>query len=379
VTEVVRRRATVRRALTAAAVTAVLAFAGLAYRAHTVVITSSESGVPYAPAFRGERSGPGALLNAHDGQAFGSLALDPLLSHPQRWPSGRGELAYRAARPLLGWLVALTSFGSKGAAEWSLLAWTAIGIGVLAAGALVLAEHWGRKSDWVPLLLLLPGVAGQVLFGGLSDGLATGLALLGLAWWLQRRDPWALAALCLAALARETTLLLPLALLFTAERRRIPRLLVPFAAYAGWVGLVWLRVGALPTDARSSRLALPPGNFAAVVGSWSWVEVLGAAAIVGLAAVAWRRAPGPEVRWLVGLSAAFAVTLGPAVLRGWDFTRPLLPVTVVGACLLAGATTGVGARRRPASSVDDRDPLAALLPGGSGPFGAAATTTTSVP
>lgn len=30
----------------------------------------------------------------------------------------------------------------------------------------------------------------------------------------------------------------------------------------------------------------------------------------------------------------FALILGPAVLRAWDFSRPLLPVTVVGACLL---------------------------------------------
>lgn len=329
------RRGVTGKAVAAGLLTAALAFAGLVYRAETVTTAPSQQGVPYAPAFRGQTSGPGGMLNAHDGQAFGSLALDPLLSHPGDWGGGPAEMAYRAARPLLGWLVMLTSFGSATAAGWSLLAWTALGIGVMAAGALVLANHWGREGDWVPLLLLLPGVAGQVLFGGLSDGLATGLALLGLAWWLERRERLAIVALCLAALARETTLLVPLALLLATERRRAFRLLIPFAAYAGWVGVVWLRIGALPTDAHQGRLGLPPGNFVVAMGSWSWVEVVGAVTIAVLVCGAWIRAPGREVRWLVVLSALFAVTLGPAVLRSWDFTRPLLPVTVVGACLLA--------------------------------------------
>lgn len=339
------RRAITGKALAAGLLTALLAFTGLAYRAETVGTDPSQQGQPYAPAFRGEFSGPGAMLNAHDGQAFGSLALDPLLSRPQHWGGGRAEMAYRAARPLLGWLVMSTSFGSAATAEWSLLAWTAIGLGVMAAGAVLLADHWGRKGDWVPLLLLLPGVVGQVLFGGLSDGLATGLALLGLTWWLQRRDRWAIVALGLAALARETSLLVPFALLLAAEGRRGVRLFIPFAAYAGWVGVVWLRIQALPTDAPQGRLALPPGNFIGVVGSWSWVEVLGAATIVALGAVAWCRAPCREVRCLVVLSALFAATLGPAVLRSWDFTRPLLPVTVVGACLVARKTADLALAR----------------------------------
>lgn len=328
--------------------TAVLAFAGLVYRASTVMTAPAQTGAPYAPAFRGDRSGPGAMMNAHDGQAFGSLALDPLLAHPDGWTGGRAEMAYRAARPMLGWMVLITSFGSKAAAGWSLLAWTAIGIGVMAAGALVLAGQWKRQGDWVPLLLLLPGVAIQVLFGGLCDSLATGLALFGLAWWLDHHDRWAVIALCVAALTRETTLLITLALLLATERGRAGRLLIPFGVYAGWIGLVWLRLGVLPNKSSPDRLGLPPGNFVAAIGSWGWVEVVGAMSIVILAAVAWHRGPSREVRWLVVLSALFAVTLGPAVLRSWDFTRPLLPVTVVGACLLARPTGGSDRRPSPA-------------------------------
>jgi hypothetical protein len=349
-------RGLVKTAVAAGLLTAMLAFAGLAYRATTVSTDPSQQGVPYSPGFRGVGSGPGAMLNAHDGQAFGSLALDPLLSRPTEWGGGRAEMAYRAARPLLGWLVMLTSFGSATAAGWGLLAWTAIGIGVMAAGALVLADHWGRQGDWVPLLLLLPGVVGQIMFGGLSDALATGLALFGLAWWLKGRDRLAIVVLCLAALCRETTLLVTLALflsLFVAgDRRRAMRLLIPFAAYVGWIGVVWLRVGALPNDAPQGRISVPPGNYMAVVGSWSWVEVASAAIIAVLAIVAWRRAPCRDVRLLVVLSALFAATFSPAVLRSWDFARPLLPVTVVGACLLGRRIVDSAPRSHPPGTVE---------------------------
>lgn len=314
---------------------ALAAFGCMVYRANTVKTAYVPDGIPYAPAFRGGHTGPAVMLNSHDGQAFGSLALDPWLGHPERWPGGRPEMSYRAARPVLVWLAAATSNGSKTAVEWSLLAWTAAGIGLLGAGARMLARRWNRNARGVPLLLLLPAVIMQMLFGGLSDGMAVGLALVGMAWWLDGRDRWAIAALCIAALTKESTLIVVLALLVTADRRRARWLLLPMAAYASWLVVVRLRVGMWPTAGHPDGLGFPPGNLINGLRSWTITEVLCAASIVALAAVAWHRAPGPEVRWLVALSGLFALTMGPAVLQGWDFTRPLLPITVIGACLLA--------------------------------------------
>ena len=72
----------------AGVLTAVLAFAGLVYRADTVHVAPEHSGTPYAPAFRDEASGPGAMLNAHDGQAFGSLRSTRCSSIPSAGPAG---------------------------------------------------------------------------------------------------------------------------------------------------------------------------------------------------------------------------------------------------------------------------------------------------
>ncbi|MDQ4098643.1 MAG: hypothetical protein M3144_12345 [Actinomycetota bacterium] len=334
-----RRRDTeppIRRAVAAGLLTGLLALGGLVYRAHTVTLMP---GVAYAPAFRGALEGPAAMLNAHDGQAFGSLALDPLLSRGPTWTHGRATMAYRAGRPLLGWLVMLTSFGSTWLAQWSLVVWTAVGAGLLAAGASLLAGLWGRRTEWIPLLLLLPGVFGQLLFGGLADGLAAGLALLGMVWWLQARDGRAIAALSLAALGREAALLVALALMLGTALARARKLLVPFCVYAGWVGLVWLRLQTSPVQAGSGRLGVPFAGLVVGVRSWTWLEVVCAASVVSLAAIAFSRAPCPEVRWLGGLSVLFAATFGAEVWESWDFTRPLLPVTVVGACLLARETS----------------------------------------
>jgi hypothetical protein len=333
----------VKKALIAGFLTALLAAGGLWLRADTAV-SGNANAVTYAPAFRGMMHGPAALMNAHDGQAFGSLALDPLLAHPERWAGadGRAQMAYRASRPLLGWLVAATSFGSAPIAAWTLVVWSGIGIGVLAAAAYFLAAAWRRQADWAPLLLFLPGVFGQILFPGLSDALATGLALAGVALWLERRDRWAVAALCLAALGRETTLLVPMALILAAPSRRTARLLLPLAVYAAWIGVVWIRLGALPNQASQGHLGLPFVGLAQAIPRWSWVAAAGALSVAALAAAAWWRAPGREIRILVVLSALFALAMPYEVWRSWDFARILLPVTIVGACLLAVPTRPEG-------------------------------------
>lgn len=308
-------------------------------------------------------------MNAHDGQAFGSLALDPLLSRPQAWTDGRTQVAYRAARPVLGWLVMLTSFGSAGRASWSLAVWTVVGIALMAAAAAALCTQSERSPTALPLLLTLPGVFGLIVFAGLSDGLATGFVLLGLTFWLRDRDTPAAALFVLAALTRESTLLVPLALAAVVPfARRSRKLALPVAAYAGWVAIVWLRLHALPTAARQSHIGVPLIGLVRAVPHWDWVEVACAASVAGLGAVAFVRAPAREIRALVLLSAVFASTMQYEVWRSWDFTRPLLPLTIVGLCLLMPRAHGRRERTQHADSGcrypfgDDRRHRPARLP-----------------
>lgn len=294
---------------------------------------------PYAPAFRGFTSGLGAILNAHDGQAFGSLAIDPLLSHPQQWGGGAAEMAYRACRPLLGWLAIPTSLGSARAAAWSLLGWSVVAVGLLAAAASLLARAWGRQTAWVPMVILLPAVLGQLLFVGLSDTLAAALVLFGLALWIEQRERPAVVLFCLAALCRETTLLVPAALWLASPPPRTRRLILPVLVYVSWVAVVWLRLGQLPNAAPEGHLGLPFVGLAQALRHGNWVQVVSLASLVVAGAVAWTRAPTRAIRVLVLLSAVLAALLPLAVWRSWDFTRALLPVTVVGCCLLAPTTT----------------------------------------
>ena len=73
-----------------------------------------------------------------------------------------------------------------------------------------------------------------------------------------------------------------------------------------------------------------------------------------------------EVRSLVGVSTLFAATFGTVVLAGWEFSRPLLPVTVVGCCLLAGwAEDRKKAARGSTVAGSSDSPRAALAPAGS--------------
>ena len=67
----------------------------------------------------------------------------------------------------------------------------------------------------------------------LGDALAFSLALWGVVLW-RKRLGWAVILFTLAALTRETTLVVPAACLLVGTKRQRLVLLVPFAVYAAW-------------------------------------------------------------------------------------------------------------------------------------------------
>ena len=87
----------------------------------------------------------------------------------------------------------------------------------MAGAAVMLTAHWRRESEWVPLVLLLPGVVTGAAVRRAVRQPGDGPGALRARRWFERRDRWAVVALCLAALTKESTLLVPLALLLARE------------------------------------------------------------------------------------------------------------------------------------------------------------------
>jgi hypothetical protein len=92
-----------------------------------------------------------------------------------------------------------------------LIAWAAIGLGLAAAGAVLLGRALGLRSGTWLFVILTPGLwlSAQLLT---SDVLGFGLAFLGLGFWLTNRRFLAWALLGLAPLAKDQFALVGLVL-----------------------------------------------------------------------------------------------------------------------------------------------------------------------
>lgn len=273
------------------------------------------------------------MLVGGDGQVFAALARDPSLSHPEVFRYGRFDAAYRAQRPLLGYLAWALSGGDPGRVAMATAILAVIGAG-LATGTLAgfLTRPWLA-------LLIVPSPAGlAALYSLTPELLALGLALAGLLAW--RRDNRYLAIACFTAagLGRESMLLFPAACAAAAVagRRRPPgALAIPFAAWLGWTALAHARFGEplWPLRARGD-IGAPFVEMFRQLGRWSAMDVVtavlaGAAAIAAVVAV--RRQRDAVLPWVGLASAALAVVLGASIWAEWfNSARLLLPLYAAG-------------------------------------------------
>lgn len=288
------------------------------------------------------------LIIQSDGQAYATLARDPVLDRAVEGFRTEAEAAYRAQRPLLGWLAWAVSVGRSGWVPPALAALSAAGTGLAAAGAGALLLH-RRRSPWLALLiLLLPGTGSTLAFLG-PEPLVLGLALWGIVAWERDRTLAAVALFVLAVLGRESAILVPLVLGAAATRhqdwrRAIPLLAVP-AALAGWFSVLQLRLGAWPWEAGEGRLGPPLVGFMRAVDVWT--EPTQNAAIVGLGALVVTGAVALRGRdpltWIVVAHVAFALFMGEYVWVEADFFgRVLLPLYAIGLlAVVAGLNVGV--------------------------------------
>ena len=173
----------------------------------------------------------------YDGQHYGAVATDPFLRKPATIQSIDAP-SYRATRimvPLLAWLLAL---GNPAAAivVYQLLCW---GFGL---AAIFLVARWlaaERLSPWWALLLLAGTGLAAAMLRSTPDTAALFFTLAALWLHARGRDPQALVLACAAALARETSYLVALAIALDELRRRrfasaAAFVSVPLALVIGW-------------------------------------------------------------------------------------------------------------------------------------------------
>lgn len=331
-----------------AAVAGVAALVGcVVVSANVVALDLSEtySGVPYVQLYDHPDTQLQAILNQGDGQAFAALAQDPLLSRPEVFRAGPAEAAYRAQRPLLGWMAWASSGGQAGLVPLVLVLLSIVGFAGLGASMAWLLARRGASVLWSLPVLLSPGAMVTLDWTG-PEGLGTAAALVGFGLWIDERRRPAVVALVLAGLLRESLLLVPVAIVAHAllMQRRSWRslfpLAAPLAAYLGWVAIVRLRLGALPSDAGQGRLAAPFTGLLKATEGWGPGDYAVALLIVGAGVAAllvgWRDAAG----WIAGTYVLVSFAFGSEVWRRVeDFGRVLLPALAFGVLVLAPALT----------------------------------------
>jgi hypothetical protein len=313
------------------------AFVWFNVQAQAVPRTSPDrADVPYVRLYDQPRDALEVVLNQGDGQAFAALAQDPLLARPEVFRGGSAEAAYRAQRPLLGWLAWAGAAGDAERVPEALLAWTVIGYAALGAAATAFALWTERSPVLAFAVLVMPGALVALDWTG-PEVLGTAAAITALGLWRRERPPLVAVAalLVVAALCRETLLLVPAVLLLVEltdgrARRRIVALLAAPVVYGMWIGVVRIRLAAWPTDADHGRLSWPFGGIVEASSGWRSIDV--ACAVLGLvlAACALARRRSRTESYLVLAHLLLAACMGALVwVRFEDFARVLLPLYAV--------------------------------------------------
>ncbi len=286
-----------------------------------------------------------------DGQQFYAIARDPF--HPKAVAPSLDRARYRYQRPLypsLAWL--LHPSGGGPGLVWALVAVNLCG---LLVGALALGSLSGLMGGppWLAVLYpLLPGAL-WALTTSVADGLAVSLSLVVVVATLRGHSTLAWAAAVAAVLTRETTILVPLALILARRRREdLPLLVLPAVVLAAW--LVVVRLVVPDSGVPPEQLVVPMTGFIDAVRN-RWLhgnELIGMAATLSAfclgAVVLARRRGSPELRWVVGIQMAFLTLCSGSVL-GDNFggTRSTLTLLATACVLLVGRSpTGLVERHR---------------------------------
>lgn len=298
--------------------------------------------------------------NGYDGALYAQIAFHPLLDSPELGPA-IDSLSYRARR-ILGGALAWTIAGGKPQRIANVYAALNLAVWVVLALVLwrLLRVNDGRAWLAWTALLFSAGVLHPVRLA-LPDLLAVTLLAAGMLLAERGRERTGLAALALAALARETVLLgvvgwwrgpwsSPRAWITNAIRT-----LAAAAPLAGW--MIYLRAKTGGTGPGLVGLALPAVGFmekwVVSVASlrshpefrWLMITTLLALAALTAQAVYFARPRREDPWWLIGMANVLLMLLfGTAVWEGQPgaWTRVLLPLSLAFTVLVVRRRAALG-------------------------------------
>jgi hypothetical protein len=301
----------------------------------------------------------------YDGQFYYRLALDPLTRHATAFHITLDNPAYRQQRvgfPATAWAVREVT---RVPTSLALVLVNALAIVAIAWVGAQWARQYGRSALWGFALATSPALV-MALARDLTEPLATATLLLGLLWW-SRGQVWrAAAAFSVAALCRETVLIVLIGMglwcLGQAIRRRsraragvvqVVALCVPAVVEAAWqlyVRHIW--GGPLPALSGHSQVGgvgfrpllgfffdageIGPSHQGVLAATWLVERVLLLALLI-VVAVGLRRAHAPvEIRagWVLAALLAFSVAWKQDV----EFVRAANESIVVGQLILLSRT-----------------------------------------
>jgi hypothetical protein len=306
---------------------------------------------------------------AYDGQFYWAIALDPL---------GTGSIhravdepSYRYGHPLYGWLGWIFSAGQGTAAAAALLAVGLASFAAAAAAAAWLGVRRGR-AGWESLFVVANAGLLYSAAHDLAEPLCAALILGGLAAYLARRRPAALACFALLPLAKEPLALLPVALaVWEVWRNRarvrsvLPLLCTLIPAGAWWIyarihfGASFLSGGtALAAPFSGWKRALVDAGVDSYsadpltnqIGEETLVVLVALLALLAVAGIAALRLRGPVELFFVPLGV-IALCLAPNAtvllrdaLRNTSLLVMLAPFVIVSPPLLPTSSAHRGAR-----------------------------------
>ena len=320
-----------------------------------------EGGAWHPPETRAEK-----LVAKMDGRAFAQTAADPLMRRTVvDYRGDAGKAAYRASRPLPGWMFLAGSLGGQRALlAPTMLVLTAVTIGWAVFSVDVLGRALGLRVRHLAALVLSPAIVTSIAYPGLGDPLGLALTMTGLALWFRDRRWAAVGLFAAAGLCRETMLLVPLGLaLHVIWEQRSLRPALPLAAaplaYAAWVAIVTVRIGAAPDG--GSQLSAPFAGMAEGIGHWHLAEYPTAALVAASTVVVFRRGYG-WMKAVVATNLAFASLMGTVVwFQWWGFGRVLTIIPVLALVALARPRTAEASAAEDAAEAESEAVRVAVL------------------